>query len=57
MAASIKRETDYINTDRIDIHCELQAVPFKDLAQMSPGEPSEKIRERVIRACNLDRNN
>ena len=36
--------------DRIDIHCEIQAVPFKDLSQMAPGEPSEKIRERVVKA-------
>ena len=36
--------------DRIDIHCEIQAVPFAQLSQMQPGEPSEKIRERVIRA-------
>ena len=34
----------------IDIHCEIQAVPFAQLSQMQPGEPSEKIRERVIRA-------
>lgn len=36
--------------DRIDIHCEIQAVPFVQLSQMRPGEPSESIRERVIRA-------
>ena len=36
--------------DRIDIHCEIQAVPFAQLAQMKPGEPSAIIRERVIRA-------
>lgn len=36
--------------DRIDIHCEIQAVPFAQLSQMEPGEPSEKIRERVIKA-------
>ena len=36
--------------DRIDIHCEIQAVPFAQLSQMQPGEPSEMIRERVIRA-------
>ncbi|MBQ9669358.1 MAG: YifB family Mg chelatase-like AAA ATPase [Prevotella sp.] len=36
--------------DRIDIHCEIQAVPFAELSKMQPGEPSEKIRERVIRA-------
>ena len=39
--------------DRIDIHCEIQAVPFSQLSQMQPGEPSEVIRERVIRARNI----
>ena len=36
--------------DRIDIHCEIQAVPFAELSKMQPGEPSAVIRERVIRA-------
>ncbi len=36
--------------DRIDIHCEIQAVPFADLSKMQPGEPSAVIRERVIKA-------
>ena len=36
--------------DRIDIHCEIQAVPFTQLSQMSQGEPSEKIRARVMTA-------
>lgn len=36
--------------DRIDIHCEVPVVPFKQLSQMEPGEPSETIRERVIKA-------
>ena len=36
--------------DRIDIHCEVQAVPFAQLSQMKPGEPSASIRERVIAA-------
>ncbi len=36
--------------DRIDIHCEIQAVPFADLSKMMPGEPSSAIRERVIKA-------
>ena len=36
--------------DRIDIHCEIQAVPFAELSKMQAGEPSETIRERVIRA-------
>lgn len=36
--------------DRIDIHCEIQAVPFAQLSQMEPGEPSSVIRLRVIAA-------
>ena len=36
--------------DRIDIHCEVLVVPFKELSQMQPGEPSSVIRERVIKA-------
>ena len=36
--------------DRIDIHCEIQAVPFAQLSNMKPGEPSSAIRERVIKA-------
>ena len=39
--------------DRIDIHCEIQAVPFAELSKMQPGEPSSTIRERVIRARNI----
>ena len=39
--------------DRIDIHCEIQAVPFAELSKMQPGEPSSAIRERVIRARNI----
>lgn len=36
--------------DRIDIHCEIQAVPFAELSKMQSGESSATIRERVIRA-------
>ena len=36
--------------DRIDIHCEIQAVPFIELSKMQPGESSEQIRERVVHA-------
>lgn len=36
--------------DRIDIHCEIQAVPFAQLAKMQPGEPSAVIRQRVVAA-------
>jgi magnesium chelatase family protein len=39
--------------DRIDIHCEIQAVPFAQLSQMQPGESSAVIRERVIKARNI----
>ena len=51
---------------RTDIHCEIQAVPFlrpfsskraelerAQLSQMKPGEPSAAIRERVIKARNI----
>jgi len=36
--------------DRIDIHIEATEVPFSSISKMEPGEPSEKIRERVIKA-------
>ena len=36
--------------DRIDLHCEVAVVPFAQLSQMQPGEPSAVIRERVIKA-------
>ena len=42
--------------DRIDIHCEVVVVPFKQLAQMQPGEPSTVIRERVIKARQIQEN-
>lgn len=34
----------------IDIQCEITPVPFKDISKGEPGEPSAKIRERVIKA-------
>ena len=40
----------YKTAARMDIHCEIQAVPFAQLSQMQPGEPSSVIRERVIKA-------
>ena len=36
--------------DRIDIQCEISAIPFNELSKAQPGEPSAKIRERVIAA-------
>ena len=34
----------------IDIHIEVTEFPFSSISKMAPGEPSEKIRERVIKA-------
>ena len=39
--------------DRIDLHCEVAVVPFKQLSEMQSGEPSEVIRERVIKARHI----
>jgi magnesium chelatase family protein len=36
--------------DRIDIQCEIQPLPFSDISQAAPGEPSAAIRERVVAA-------
>lgn len=39
--------------DRIDIHIEVTPVPFQDLSQDEYTEPSASIRERVVRARNI----
>jgi magnesium chelatase family protein len=36
--------------DRIDIQCDIQAVPYSTLKDAQPGESSEAMRERVVRA-------
>ena len=36
--------------DRIDLHVEVVPVPFKDLSDARPGEPSAVIRQRVMAA-------
>ncbi|HYP27411.1 MAG TPA: YifB family Mg chelatase-like AAA ATPase [Blastocatellia bacterium] len=36
--------------DRIDIHIDVPAVKFKELAGDSPGESSEEVRARVVKA-------
>ena len=43
--------------DRIDIHIDVPAVKFKELASDTPAESSAEIRERVVRArrVQLDR--
>ena len=42
--------------DRIDIQCEITPVPFKDISKAAQGEPSAKIRERVIKARDIQAN-
>jgi magnesium chelatase family protein len=39
--------------DRIDLHVEVTPVPFSDLAEASPGEKSQFVRERVMVARKL----
>jgi magnesium chelatase family protein len=39
--------------DRIDIHVEVPAVPFRDLTTATPGEDSTQIRRRVTAARGL----
>lgn len=39
--------------DRIDIQIEITPVPFKDISRAAPGESSDVIRERVIKACHI----
>jgi magnesium chelatase family protein len=36
--------------DRIDIHVEVVPVPFDKLAETPPSEPSSSVRERVVKA-------
>lgn len=36
--------------DRIDIQCDIQAVPYSTLKDAQPGESSEEMRARVIKA-------
>ena len=44
----------YKTAARIDIQIEITPVPFKDISKAQPGEPSAAIRERVVRACQID---
>jgi magnesium chelatase family protein len=39
--------------DRIDIHVEVPAVPYKELSNEYAGEPSSAIRERVLKARSI----
>ena len=53
MAENNKRKAAPKVPDCIDIHCEIQAVQFAQLSQMKSGESSAVIRERVIKARNI----
>lgn len=39
--------------DRIDIQIEITPVPFKDISRAAPGESSDAMRERVIKARHI----
>lgn len=39
--------------ERIDLHIEAESVPLHDLIKQDPGESSENIRNRVIKARNI----
>src|SRR5215510_3006787 len=41
--------------DRIDIHIDVPAVKFKELASETPSESSAAIRERVVQARGVQR--
>jgi magnesium chelatase family protein len=41
--------------DRIDLHVEVPLVEYRELATASSGEKSERIRERVMQARDLQR--
>jgi magnesium chelatase family protein len=42
-------------SDRIDLHIEVPAVKYRELSSKESGESSEKIRERVVRAREIQR--
>ena len=47
---NLERKRDYIILGRIDIQCEILPVSFEKLSGIADGEPSAAIRERVVRA-------
>jgi len=46
----------YIIPSSIDIQCEITPVPFNDISKAQSGEPSAAIRERVIKARQVQEN-
>lgn len=51
--SSSTRKADYIIPDCIDIQCEILPLSFQEISTAAPGEPSSVIRERVLRARNI----
>lgn len=41
--------------DRIDVHVEVPRIPFEKLSSKRSGEPSEKVRERIVAARAIQR--
>lgn len=57
-AMQVQRYRDRISgplLDRIDLHVEVSAIKYDELASQTPGESSESIRARVIAAREIQR--
>ncbi|MBI5559336.1 MAG: YifB family Mg chelatase-like AAA ATPase [Deltaproteobacteria bacterium] len=57
-AVQVKRYEEKLSgplLDRIDIHLEVPAVPFQQIASSTEGENSHTIKERVTRARNIQK--
>ena len=55
-AGAVKRYLNRVSgplLDRIDLHIEVAPVPVAQLASLPEGEPSASIRDRVVRARNI----
>ena len=50
---NLRKIRGYIIFDRIDIHCDCAALSYDEISKLAPGEPSEKIRDRVIQARHI----
>lgn len=51
--ANLHKIWGYIIPSSIDIHCDCAALSYDEISKLAPGEPSEKIRERVIQARHI----
>lgn len=50
MIRYLENKREYKVSDSIDIQCKIEPIPFDDMANETPAEPSASIRERVIKA-------